>query len=191
VVDTPRNNDTVREDLVKKRKKGQIHQGEKMKKAYVDSLQQSATNVTVASVVTVFVDQWVASHARGVLAIVVERKNTGAIIACSESGIITTGQGKKVWWISSDGYTLISSADEITTLSPYLLQVQKEIKVGTFDQKTHAKVTLAVAHQHTIGASSPCTKSCCSCIGGKCSARCGASVQRRGAAVPAPAVELW
>jgi hypothetical protein len=38
VVDTPQNNDIVREDLVKKRKKGQIHQGEKIKKAYADSL---------------------------------------------------------------------------------------------------------------------------------------------------------
>ncbi len=155
VIDTPQNNDIVREDLVKrKRKKGQIHQGEKMKKAYADSLQQSATNVTQASVDTVFVDQQVVSHARGVLAIVVERKDTSAIIVCSEAGIITNGQGKKVWWIPSDVYKLISSVDKITALSPYLLQVQTEIKVGTFDQQTHTKVTLAVAHQHTIGASS-------------------------------------
>ena len=64
-----------------------------------------------------------------------ERKNTDAMIACSEARIITNGQGKKVWWIPSDGYKLISSADEITGLSPYLLQVQQEIKVDTFDQK--------------------------------------------------------
>jgi hypothetical protein len=43
----------------------------------------------------------------------VERKDTGAIIACSEAGIITNGQGKKMWWwIPSDGYKLISSADK-------------------------------------------------------------------------------
>ena len=172
-VDLPRYNDSVREDSVKKRKRGQIHQGEKMKKAYADSLKQSAMKVTVASVVTVFVDRRVASHARGVLAIVVEKKDTGAVIACSEAGIITNGQGKKIWWIPSDGYKLISSAAEITALSPYLLQVQQEINEGTFDQKTQAKVTLAVAHQHSIGASSPCKKSCCSCIGGRCGARCG------------------
>ena len=64
--------------------------------------------VTVASVVTVFVDRQVASHARGVLAIVVEKKDTGAVIACSEAGIITNGQGKKIWWIPSDGYKLIN-----------------------------------------------------------------------------------
>jgi hypothetical protein len=104
---------------------------------------------------------------------VVERKDTGTFIACSEAGIITNGQEKKVWWIPSAGYKLISSAAKITALSSYLLQVQKEIKVGTFDQKTHAKVTLAVAHQHSIGAISPCKKSCCSCIGYRCSARCG------------------
>jgi hypothetical protein len=103
----------------------------------------------------------------------VERKDTRTIIACSEAGIITNGQGKKVWWIPSDGYKLISSADKIIALSPYLLQVQKNIKVGTFDQKTHPKVTLVVAHQHSIGASSLYKKSCCSCIGGRCSARCG------------------
>jgi hypothetical protein len=32
----------------------------------------------------------------------VEKKDTGAIIACFEAGIITNGQGKKVWWIPSD-----------------------------------------------------------------------------------------
>ncbi len=67
VVATKRNNDIVRLELVKKRKKEQVHQGEKMKKAYADSLQQSAKNVTQALVVTVFVDRRVASHARGVL----------------------------------------------------------------------------------------------------------------------------
>ena len=179
VVATKRNNEVVRLESVEKRKKGQVHQGEKMKKAYADSLQQSAKNVTEASVVTVFVDQQVASHARGVLAIVVEGNSTGAIIACSEAGIITNGQGKKVWWIPSDGYKLISNAEEITALSPYLLKVQQEIKVGSFDQKTHKKVTLAVAHQNSIGASSPCKKSCCSCIGGRCSARCGCKRAKR------------
>ena len=57
----------------------------------------------MSSIVTVFVDQQVASHARGVLAIVVERKSTGTIIACSEAGIITYGLGKKVRWNPSDG----------------------------------------------------------------------------------------
>ncbi len=55
MVATERNNDVVRLELVKKRKKGQVHQGEKMKKAYADSLQQSAKNVSQALVVTVFV----------------------------------------------------------------------------------------------------------------------------------------
>ena len=77
----------------------------------------------------------------------------------SAAVIITNKQGKKVWWIPSDGYKLIRTGDEITVLSPYLLKVQQEIKIGTVDQKTHTKDTLAVAHQHTIGASSPCKKS--------------------------------
>jgi hypothetical protein len=57
--------------------------------------------------------------------------------------------------------------------------VQQEIKVGSFDQKTHKKATLAVAHQNSTGASSPCKKSCCSCIGGRCSARCGCKRAKR------------
>jgi small ligand-binding sensory domain FIST len=135
VVATKRENDTVRDELVKKRKKAQVHQGEKMKKAYANSLQQSAENVTQASVLTVFVDQQVASHAHRVLVIVVERKSTGAIIACSEAGIITNGLGKKVWWIPSDGYKQISNDEDIMALSPYLLKVQQDIMVGSFDQK--------------------------------------------------------
>ena len=73
MVDTTRNDVIVRESLVKKRKQGQIHQGEKMKRAYANSLQQSATNVTQASVVTIFVDQRVASHAHRVLALLLWR----------------------------------------------------------------------------------------------------------------------
>jgi len=103
VVATKRENDTVRDKLVKKRKKAQVHQGEKKKNPYANSLQQIAENVNQALVATVFVDQRVASHARGVLAIVVERKSTGAFIACSKAGIITHGLGKKVCWIPSDG----------------------------------------------------------------------------------------
>ena len=52
-------------------------------------------------------------------------------------------------------------------LSPYLLKVQQDNNVGSFDQKPHTKVTLAVAHQNSVGASSPYKKSCCSCIGGR------------------------
>jgi small ligand-binding sensory domain FIST len=158
-----------------------------MKKAYADSLKQSAMKVTVASVVTVFVDRRVASHARGVLAIVVEKKDTGAVIACSEAGIITNGQGKKIWWIPSDGYKLISSAAEITALSPYLLQVQQEINEGTFDQKTQAKVKLisTVLEQAVHARNHAAAVLVAGAVQGVV-----ASVQRRGAAAPATAVEI-
>ncbi len=56
VVLATRDNNTEREELVKKRKKAQVHQREKMKKAYANSLQESTTNVTQGSVVTVVVD---------------------------------------------------------------------------------------------------------------------------------------
>jgi hypothetical protein len=55
IVPAKKDNDTVREELVKKRKKAQVHQGEKMKKTYANSLQESTTNVTQGSVVTVFI----------------------------------------------------------------------------------------------------------------------------------------
>ena len=54
---TKRHNDVVRAASVKKRKKSQVHQGEKMKKTYAGALQQSAANLTQASVFTVFVDR--------------------------------------------------------------------------------------------------------------------------------------
>jgi hypothetical protein len=57
VAATKRHNDVVRAASVKKRKKSQVHQGEKMKKTYAGALQQSAANLTQASVFTVFVDR--------------------------------------------------------------------------------------------------------------------------------------
>jgi hypothetical protein len=50
---TKRENDTVRDKSVKKRKKAQLHQGEKLKKVCANSLQQSAEHVTQASVVLI------------------------------------------------------------------------------------------------------------------------------------------
>jgi hypothetical protein len=49
-----------------------------MKKAYANSLNQSAENVSQALVVTVVVDRQVASYARGVLPTVMKRNTTGA-----------------------------------------------------------------------------------------------------------------
>ncbi len=70
--------------------------------------------------------------------------------------------------------------------------MQKAIEVGTFDQKTHAKITLAAAHQHSIGASSPCkarNHAAAVLVAGAVQGVV-ASMQRRGAAAPAPAVEF-
>ncbi len=108
-----------------------------------------------------------------------ERNSTGAIISGPKAGIITNGLGKKVSWIHSDGYKQISNDEDIMGLSFYLLKVQQDIKGGSFDQKNHDKFTLAVAHQNSIGESSPRKKSCCSCVGGRCSARCGCKGAKR------------
>ncbi len=53
-----------------------------MKKRYKESMKDYASNVSFEDIVTIWVDSWVASHAQGVVTIVVNSKETGGILAC-------------------------------------------------------------------------------------------------------------
>ena len=91
---------------------------------------------------TLQVDRRVASFPfpRGVIAVVVECKETGGIIACTEAGIITNGHSKKEWWIPSDGHKLhVNTVTAGTTppeLTPRLDQIRKATLGGTFECQT-------------------------------------------------------
>ena len=170
--------DAVREESAKKIH--QINQGEKMMLRHSKSVKETAEEVTIGSVVTLLVDRRIATHPRGVVAIVVDKKNTGGIIACSSAGIIVNGKTRKTWYISSDQYAFRSSADSLTTLPPDLLTVQHDVKQKLFNIETHPKCTIGEAHQATVGASSPCKKTNCTCKGGRCNASCGCTRGKRG-----------
>ena len=101
--------DTTREESAAKKKSFQICQGQKMVDLYSTCIKDAVGDVTVGSIVTLQVDRCVASHPCGVLAIVVDHKDTGGIIACSSSGIIVNGKQKCNWWIPSDQYKLIGT----------------------------------------------------------------------------------
>ncbi len=77
-----------------------------MKKRYTDTMKERASNISFEEVVTVWVDPWVTSHAQGVVAIVVNSKESGGILACADGGCIVNGKTKRDWWIASDGYEL-------------------------------------------------------------------------------------
>lgn len=175
--DTCHNNarNNVREESVKKRRLLQDSQGEKMKKRHQESLQQLGKDVRRGSMVTLHIDRRVASHARGVTAVVVDCcPNTGGIIACSSKGIIVNGVGKKEWWIAADMYKLRTNPGELyTAIAPDLAAIQTEIIEGRFDSSTHPKCNLREAHAHVVGASSPCKRNNCGCKKGKCTKRCG------------------
>ena len=49
-------------------------------------MKEHSNNISFGDVVTVWVDPRVASHARGVVAIVINLKETGGIIACADGG---------------------------------------------------------------------------------------------------------
>lgn len=153
----------------------QDEQGKKMKKRHIQNLKDIGSNVEPGAVVTLYVDPRVASHARGVTAVVVACcKDTGGILACSPKGIIVNGTTRKEWWIASDGYKMQSLPGVVYSgLPPDLLLIQKAIIDGSFHPETHPKCTLGEAHQQTVGASSPCNKGKCGCRKGKCTARCG------------------
>ena len=59
---------------------------------YSTCIKDAAGDVTVESIVTLQVDRCVASHPCGVLAVAVNCKDTGRIIACSSSGIIVKNE---------------------------------------------------------------------------------------------------
>jgi hypothetical protein len=168
-----RSTDLARAKSAEKKREFQVKQGEKMKKRYNDSMKDAARAVTVGAVVTIWVDPRVASHARGVMAIVYAAKETGGILACSDGGIIVNGMTKKEWWIAADGYALKATHDEIVVLSPNLEEVRKQVLAGTFSAKKQKKCSLSQAHQVVVGASSPCLKSTCQCKKGQCGNRCG------------------
>ena len=52
---------------------------------------------------TILVDPQVASHARGVVAIVINSKESGGILAYADGGCIVNSKTKRKWWIASDG----------------------------------------------------------------------------------------
>ena len=158
-----RSNDLVRAKSAEKKREFQQNQGEKMKKRYNDSMKDAARAVTVGSVVTIWVDPRVASHARGVMAIVFAAKETGGILACADGGVIVNGITKKEWWIAADRYSLKATNDEMVVLSPNLAEVRKQILAGTFSAKQQKKCSLSQAHQEIVGTSSPCLRSTCHC----------------------------
>ena len=96
----------MRELSIEKKHKFQEKQGEKMKKRYKAGMKDRASNVSFGDVVTIWVDPRVHSHAHGVVAIVVNSKETGGILACANGGCIVNGKTKREWWIPADGYAL-------------------------------------------------------------------------------------
>ena len=144
-----------------------------MEKRYKETMKERGSNISFGDVVTVWVDPRVASHARGVVAIVVNSKESGGILACADGGCIVNGKTKKEWWIASDGYELKARKDEPVTLSPTLAEVQRQVIGGIFSWVRHRKCSLADAYKESIGASSPCLRSNCHCKFGKCTKRCG------------------
>ena len=119
------------------------------------------------------VDPRVASHARGVVAIVINSKETGGILACADGGCIVNGKTKRIWWIAADGYALKASKTEMATLSPALAEAQRQVLAGIFSWNRHFKCSVADAHKEAIIALSPCLQSNCHCKGGGCTKKCG------------------
>ena len=58
-------------------------------------MKERGSNISFSDVVTVWVDPRVASHARGIVAIVFNSKESGGILACADGGCIVNGKTKK------------------------------------------------------------------------------------------------
>ena len=85
----------MRKESAEKKRKFQEKQGEKMEKRYTDTMKECGSNILFGDVVTVWVDPRVASHARGVVAVVVNSEELGGILACADGGCIVNGKTKK------------------------------------------------------------------------------------------------
>ena len=91
-----RENDAMHKESAKKKCKFQEKQGEKMEKRYKDTMKEHASNISFGNIVTICVDPRVAFHAQGVVAIVVNSKESGGILACADGGCIVNEKKKRM-----------------------------------------------------------------------------------------------
>ena len=101
------------------------------------------------------------------------KEETGGVNVVCEQGIITTGNGRNVYYIPSDRYRVNK---DNSVLPKKLQEIRNDIVANKFDQSAHGRVTLQQAHSMMIGETDVNHK--CSCCKKKCTARCGC--MRRG-----------
>ena len=105
-------------------------------------MKECASDISFGDIVTIWVDPWVASHARWVVAIVVYLKESGGILACADGGCNINGKTTREWWIASDGYELKARKTEPVTLSSTLAEVQRQVIECVFSWARHQKCSL-------------------------------------------------
>jgi len=140
-------------------------------------IQQNSSKIGVGAVVTISLDKREFSSPTGVRAIVFELKEeTGGILACCESGVITQSTGE-VFWIPSDRYGVTASPTEPAVLTDGLNTVRHDILNRKFDSEKKEKTTLIKAQKDFMGRS-PRKRTACQCKGGRCGRRCGCKRNR-------------
>lgn len=98
--------------------------------------------------------------------------NHGAVKVVTENGVLTHSS-KKEYWIPSDRYSLKYNSTESANISSSLETIRAAVVKGDFNLDAYEKISIPRAHQLTVGASSPCIKSGCSCKDGLCKGNCG------------------
>jgi hypothetical protein len=127
------------------------------------------------AVVTVQCDYRAVSHSIGIVGVIFEVSKYGGARIAIITGILSSGQRKRPWWIPSDQYAIRYSANKDANITPQLMEIRTTILRGTYNANNSApKCTIQQVHQQITQAISPCRKSKCGCKGGACKAtRCG------------------
>lgn len=104
---------------------------------------------------------------------IVTVKDHGAVKVVTENGVLTHSSSKNEYWIPSDKYSLKYNSTESANISSSLETIRVAVVKGDFNLDAYEKISIPRAHQLTVGASSPCIKSGCSCKNGNCKGSCG------------------
>ena len=168
------NNMASRDIAIANKRKHQAQSHERMKRWRQDNIEKMC--VSVGAVVTVQVDSRDVSHPQGLIGVVVAVKITGGILVVCASGLLSSTNSKKEYWVPVDKYKVVARDHEECVLPHDLLTLRKLVLEGRFEMNTHGRITIQKAHQHVVGASSPCTKRKCGCKLGRCQkGKCGCS----------------
>jgi hypothetical protein len=165
-----RDSDRIRILAQDSKRKSKRQQAARMIKRFKEGM----IMVSKGSIVAIKNDYRDINNARGIIGVVFYALDSGGIKVVSEEGIICQGKQKRDFILPYDRYVL---KDEEMPIPKNLRNIREDILNERFDEKSHKRVTLQVAHANIYGRGKTEETSggrrSCACRCGECGPRCG------------------